>query len=100
MRKRSPAKMRWKQVRLYPPARRAYRSVLELPRIDDRWMIRDATTRELEIVNIRTHHFFRFSTASVRGHEPDTKTDGILRLKIQVVLTERDLFVYPIASSH
>jgi hypothetical protein len=86
--------MRWKRVRLDPPARRVYRRLLELPRIDDVWMIRDATKRELELFNIRTHHFFRLATAQVRRHEPDAKTDGVLTLRIQVVLTESGLFVY------
>jgi len=99
MRRRSLAKMRWKRVRLQPPARRIYRKVLELPQIDDVWMIRDASPRELELFNPRTHHFFRFSTADVRGHEHDAKTDGTLRLKIQVVLTERGLFAYPVVAS-
>jgi hypothetical protein len=97
MRKRNLAKMQWKKVRIDPPARRLYRDALELPRIDDAWMIRDSTTRELEIFNPRTHYSVRFATACVLGHEPDTKTDGVLRLKIQIVLTERGVFVDLIA---
>ena len=94
MRKRSLAKMRWKRVKLDPPARRVYRNYLELPRMDDIWIIRDASIRELELFNTRTHHFFRFPTVHVKKHRLDADTDGVLELKIQVVLTERILFVH------
>jgi hypothetical protein len=100
MNKQKVSDMRYKRVRLFPTARRIDPAGVELPQIDDVWLITDASRARLELRNTRTDHILTLGTDHIREYLTDLgQTDGIFSLKSQVFLFARGLGVQPLPQS-
>lgn len=87
MNKRKLSEMRYKRVRLFPTARRIDPNGSELPKIDDVWLVADASREKLELRNTRTDHIVELGTDHVREYMTDLgRTEGIFKLKCQIFL--------------
>jgi hypothetical protein len=93
MNKQELSKMRGKQVRLSPIARRFdERQGVELQPVDDAWMIMSASRDSLEIRNPRSGQSVQFGTDHVIEHLTDLgSSDGVLLLKSQIFLFVRQM---------
>jgi hypothetical protein len=90
MNKQKISEMRYKRVRIRPVARRVDQSGIELPQIDDVWLVTSAPKGEMNLENTRTGH-------NVREYMTDIgRTDGFLILKSQVTLYARGYAVEPL----
>jgi hypothetical protein len=98
MNKQELSEMRYKRVRVRPIARRIDPNGVELSRIDDEWMLTQATRDELNLENLRTKHNVQLGTDHVREYMTDSgRSDGFLILKSQIVLFARGVAVEPLA---
>ena len=86
MNKKALSRMRYRRVRISPTAKRVLHGV-ELPRIDDVWLLTDTSEKQLVLRNPRSDQHVTLRTDDVHHHVPDTgHSDGILNLKCQVSL--------------
>ena len=100
MNKQKVSEMRYKRVRLFPMARRIDPVGVELPQIDDVWLVTDASKVTLELRNTRTDHILTLGTDHIREYLTDLgRTDGIFSLKSQIFLFARGLGVQPLPLS-
>lgn len=98
MNKGKLSEMKYKRVRVRPIARRIDPNGIELPPIDDAWMLTQTTREELILQNLRTHHNVQIGTDHVREYMTDSgHTDGFLILKSQIILSLRGFEVEPLA---
>jgi hypothetical protein len=98
MNKGKLSEMRYKRVRVRPIARRIDPSGIELPPIDDAWMLTQTTRDELTLQNLRTHHNVQLGTDHVREYMTDRgHTDGFLILKSQIIPSVQGVEVEPLA---
>jgi hypothetical protein len=85
MNKRRLSKSQHKRYSIYPPARRIGADGTEYPRIDDAWLVTEATPKLLILRNPRSDQHVPLETAHVHHHAPDNgRSDGILHLKKQI----------------
>lgn len=97
MNKQRLSQMRYKKVRVRPVARRIDPSGVELPQIDDAWLLTQTSREELELSNPRTGHILRLGTDHVREYLTDSGgADGFLLLKSQIFLHARGLAIEPL----
>jgi hypothetical protein len=98
MNRRMLSAMRYKKVRMRPLARRVDEDGTELAQIDDLWVIQAASQNHLTLFNPRTHHSFAIGTDHVREFLTDYtgNTDGILKLKSQVVMRWKRVSIEPL----
>jgi hypothetical protein len=91
-------KLRNKQIRVRPIARRIDHSNVELEAIDDKWIVSFELEDTLSLQNARTQQSVRLGTDHVREYMTDSgKSDGFLLLKSQIVTTAcRGAFIEPI----
>ncbi len=87
MNKKSLSKMQYKRLRIDPPARRIDANGVELPQIDDVWLVTEASRGELVLKNPRSDQHVTLGSDHVREYTTDVgRSDGILRLKSQIFL--------------
>jgi len=95
------SKMMGKRVRLRPIPRRIDQDGTELPPVDDTWFVDEASRTALTLENQRTvpPHVLRLGTDHVREYQTDLgRTDGVLVLKSQVIMTRSRVIVEPLAA--
>jgi hypothetical protein len=77
----------YKRFRVNPIAKRIGADGVEHPRIDDVWLVTDASREHLVLRNPRSDQHVTLRTAHVHHHAPDNgRSDGILNLKSQISL--------------
>jgi hypothetical protein len=93
MNKQKLAHNLYARVRLWPTARRRTVDGIELPRIDDDWIVmRVGQDGVVELHNIRTDHVAKLGTDRIHhfDHEPHRERAGLrhgcLELRVQLVL--------------
>ena len=87
MNKQRLSKSQYKRFRIKPIAKRVGADGVEHPRIDDIWLVTDASREHLVLRNPRSDQHVTLGTADVHHHAPDNgRSDGILNLKSQVSL--------------
>lgn len=100
MNKQKLSEMRYKLVRIRPMARRIDPNNIELPQIDDKWILTDASREKLELRNPRTDHIIELGTDHVREYMSDAgRSDGVFILKSQIFLFARGSAVEPLAQT-
>ena len=98
MNKQKLSEMSNKRVRIRPVARRVDPSGIELPQVDEVWLITQTSREEINLDNARTRHSVTLGTDHVREYMTDRgQTDGFLILKSQIFLFARGLAVEPLA---
>lgn len=101
MQKSQLAKNLGYHVRLRPIACRLDPLGLELPFVDDHWVIRSALDDGIKISNIRTQHFFKLGYDHVHHFTSDTTQAstgtkyGFLTLLVQIYLQGENLTIEP-----
>jgi hypothetical protein len=95
MNKQKLSKMAMTRVRVRPIARRIDSTGVELPQIDDAWLITRSSREELELRNPRSQHIVPLGTDHVREFMTGTE-GGFLILKSQIFLSGRGAVVEPL----
>ena len=103
MNKQKLAQNLYARVRVWPLARRRTIDGMELPRIDDDWILMQAGADGVVVLhNIRTDHVAKLGTDRIHhfDHEPHRDWDGLnhgrLELRVQLVLCGPSIHYLPL----
>jgi hypothetical protein len=98
MNKQMLSRQQNKQLRVRPVARRIYSPDLELPPVDDKWILSFTPNGDINLQNTATSQNVTFGVDHVREYVSDCgKSDGFLMLKSQIFTFPRGACVEPLA---
>lgn|GEM_PF-4018133 len=88
MNKQKLSQMQYKRVRVRPVARRIDSDGVDLPQIDDVWLVTQSSGGELNLLNPRSSQNVPLGMDHVREYMTDSsgRSDGFLKLKSQIFL--------------